>query len=511
MLDQPQFGRRLKRLRAARGLSQADVAGDGMSTGHLSRLESGERRPTERTVAYLTRRLGVDASVLTGPTDGRSLTAVLASVASAPAGSEGTQVLGRAVEEDPGEDPAARWQALWLLSRDAGRDGDYELERVRLLELLELSSVLEAPDLRARSLVRYARCTRALGDAEGAEPAAVEALAVARAAGLGVPDTLAALTVLIGIETELGRWKAASRHVDEMERDLLPGAPSALAAEALWVAAEVSDRQGDEATALARMDTALRLLEGGDDLVLWARLRAAATATALHMSPPRVAAAERWLAEAAPVLGLIGTPVQLQELHALQAHLAFAQGRLDDARALSRGVLSEEHLRLSYRDRVRLSVLDGRLTILAGRVEEGSRPWNGWRVRRPSPGAAISRPTYGRPWPPPWRRTSTPPRTARHPVSPGRTGGWRANQLEGLASGRTKPPCRTGTAWARPWTTTTRPPPSRTATTDRCRGEAWADDHDDSKVSSRAGLVPMWITRVDGQDRRPRLVVPAGA
>ncbi|MEV7079568.1 helix-turn-helix transcriptional regulator [Streptomyces sp. NPDC093516] len=371
MLDQPQFGRRLRRLRAARGLSQADVAGDGMSTGHLSRLESGERRPTERTVAYLARRLGVDASALTGPSDGRSLTAVLASVASAPAGSDGTEVLGRAVEEDPGEDPAARWQALWLLSRAAGRDGDYALERARLLELLELSRVLEAPDLRARSLVRYARCSRALGDADGAEPAAVEALSVARAAELGVPDTLAALTVLIGVETELGRWEAASRHVAEMERELLPGAPSALAAEALWAAAEVSDRQGDEATVLARLDTALGLLEGGDDLALWARLRVAASATALHMSPPRAAAAERWLAEAATVLGLIGTPAQLQELRVLQAHLAFAQGRLDDARALCRAVLSEEHLRLAHRERVRLSVLDGRLTILAGRVEEG--------------------------------------------------------------------------------------------------------------------------------------------
>ncbi|MFH9176772.1 hypothetical protein [Streptomyces albogriseolus] len=69
-----------------------------------------------------------------------------------------------------------------------------------------------------------------------------------------MPDTLAALTVLIGIETELGRWEAAARHVDEMERDLLPGASSALAAEALWAAAGVSDRQGDEATALARLD-----------------------------------------------------------------------------------------------------------------------------------------------------------------------------------------------------------------------------------------------------------------
>jgi hypothetical protein len=89
------------------------------------------------------------------------------------------------------------------------------------------------------------------------------------------------------------------------------------------------------------------------------------------MSPPGVAAAERWLDEAASVLHLIGTPLQLQELRALQAHLAFHQGRLDDARALSQTLLTEEDLLLSYRDRVRLSVLDGRLMILAGRADEG--------------------------------------------------------------------------------------------------------------------------------------------
>ncbi|MEU3854913.1 helix-turn-helix transcriptional regulator [Streptomyces sp. NPDC029554] len=371
MLDQPQFGRRLKRLRTARGLSQADVVGDGMSTGHLSRLESGDRRPTERVVAYLAQRLGVDVPVLTGPSDGRSLTEVLAAAASAPPGTDGTPALGRAVEEDPGEDPAARWQALWLLSSAAGRDGDHELERTRLLELMALSEQLEAPDLRTRSLARYARCTRALGDLRAAEPAAREALSVARTAGLCVPDTLTALLELISVETELGRWEEASRHVEELERDLLPRAPAVQAAEALRTAAVVSSRRGDDAAALARLDTALGLLKGREDLSLWARLRTAAAAAALRMSPPRVAVAERRLAEAAPVLGLIGTPAQLQELRALQAHLAFAQGRLEQARALSRAVLSEDDLRLPHGDRVRLSVLDGRLAILAGRVEEG--------------------------------------------------------------------------------------------------------------------------------------------
>ncbi|GAB2587759.1 hypothetical protein GCM10027168_20760 [Streptomyces capparidis] len=372
MLEQPHFGRRLKRLRLARGLSQAGLVGEGMSTGYLSRLESGERRPTERAVAYLAGRLGVDTSALTGPADGRSLTGVLAAVASAPPGTDDTAALSRAVEEDTGEDPAARWQALWLLSRAAGRDGDHEGERTRLRELVELSDLLAAPELRARSRVHYARCTRALGDMRAAEPAAVEALSIARAAELSVSDTLAALTALIGVETELGRPEAAGRHVEDMERDLLTRAAPAQAAEALWTAAVVSSRQGDDDAAMARLDRALDLLRGQDDPSLWARLRAAASAVALQMSPPRVAAAERWLAEAAPVLDLIGTPPQLQELRALQAQLAFHRGRLDDARALTRALLSAQDLRLPYRDRVRLSVLDGRLMILAGRADEGT-------------------------------------------------------------------------------------------------------------------------------------------
>jgi ATP/maltotriose-dependent transcriptional regulator MalT len=199
----------------------------------------------------------------------------------------------------------------------------------------------------------------------------VEALSVARAEQLSASDTTAALMVLISIETELGRLEAAGRHVAELERELLPKAAPAQAAEALWTAAMVSNRQGDHATAQARLETALELLQGKDDLTLWTRLRAAATAAALQMSPPRVAAADRWLSEAASVLDLIGTPLQIQELRALQAHLAFHKGEFDRARALGRALLDDEDLRLSYRDRVRLHVLDGRLTILAGRADEG--------------------------------------------------------------------------------------------------------------------------------------------
>ncbi|WP_320777832.1 helix-turn-helix domain-containing protein [Streptomyces sp. CRN 30] len=370
MLDQPHFGRRLRRLRLERGLSQAHVVGEGMSTGYLSRLESGERPPTERAVAYLAGRLGVDVSVLTRPTDG-SLTEVLAGALSAPAGTDSTDALSRALEDDEREDPAARWQALWLLSRGNRRNGDHEQELAQLLEIIELSELLDSPELSARAHMQHARCLRALGRMGQAEPVAVRALAIARDEALSVADTMAALMVLISIETEIGSIEAAGRHVAELERDLLADAAPTQAAEALWTAAMVSNRQGDHTGAQVRLERALDLLEGKDDLTLWARLRAAATAAALQMSPPRVDAAEHWLGEAEPVVELIGTPLQVQELHALQAHLAYHKGDLDEARARCDALPTDDDLRLSYRDRVRLRVLRGQLTILDGRIDEG--------------------------------------------------------------------------------------------------------------------------------------------
>lgn len=371
MLEQPHFGRRLRKLRLERGLSQAAVVGEGMSTGYLSRLESGERRPTPRAAAYLAQRLGVDVSALSEPLGCDSLSHALASASSAPPGTDSTVALLHALRDDERADPASRWQALWLLSRIDDRNGDYEEERGRLRELIDLSELLAVPELRVRAHVQYARCLRALGDLGTAEAAAVTALAIAREEELQAADTMTALVMLIGVETELGRLDAAGRHVHELERDLLPSATAPQAAEALWTASVVSHRQGDHTAAHHRLETALGLLQGGDDLELWTRLRAAATAAALETSPPRLEAARRWLGEAEALVELTGIPLHGQQLQALRAQLAFHEGRFDEARALCRALPRGDELRLPYRDRVRLAVLEGRLTILDGRVEEG--------------------------------------------------------------------------------------------------------------------------------------------
>jgi transcriptional regulator with XRE-family HTH domain len=368
MPEQPHFGRRLRKLRQARGLSQAAVAGDGMSTGYLSRLESGERRATERVVAYLAQQLGVAPAAFARSVN--SLSEVLAATASAPEIREDTEALTRAIAEDEGDDLAARWQALWRLSCIHHRDGDHHAELTPLSELVELSDILKTPELRTRAQVQYARCLRALGDMQAARTAATEALDIARDRQLSAADTTAALMVLISVEVESGAMDAAVEHVAELESQIQDGIAPAQAAEALWTAAMVRVRQGDQVAAMSLLERALNQLDSKDDLRLWARLRAAATAAAFQMTPPHLDAARRWLAEAETALSLIGVPLQVQELRSLQAHLAFYEGRLDDARRLCDEVLGGKP-GLSYRDHVRLSVLAGRLMILDGRTVEG--------------------------------------------------------------------------------------------------------------------------------------------
>ncbi len=58
------IGSRLRRLRAERGLSQRDVAGDGVSFTYVSRIESGQRQPSIRALRVLAAKLGVTAEYL---------------------------------------------------------------------------------------------------------------------------------------------------------------------------------------------------------------------------------------------------------------------------------------------------------------------------------------------------------------------------------------------------------------------------------------------------------------
>ena len=58
------FGARLRQLRSDRGLTQVELAGETISPGLVSLLESGRREPSIRTLDYLAQRLGCQPSDL---------------------------------------------------------------------------------------------------------------------------------------------------------------------------------------------------------------------------------------------------------------------------------------------------------------------------------------------------------------------------------------------------------------------------------------------------------------
>src|SRR3954447_21930497 len=65
-IEQPAFGRRLRELRAQRGLSQRDVAAGTVNTSYISLLESGTRVPALEIAMHLARVLSVPLATLVG-------------------------------------------------------------------------------------------------------------------------------------------------------------------------------------------------------------------------------------------------------------------------------------------------------------------------------------------------------------------------------------------------------------------------------------------------------------
>ncbi|WP_433607164.1 helix-turn-helix domain-containing protein [Dactylosporangium sp. CA-139114] len=377
MLEQPAFGQRLKTLREQYGLSQAALAEGGLSTGYVSRLESGARSPTARAVAHLARRLGVPTSAFevpsglepaqTQPVPLSPFSALLASIVSATGDSGLAEPLAEALHSDPEGDPALRWQAIWLLAQIRGNQGELQQQYELLAELVELSGRLGAKALLARAQIQLSRNLRMLGNPERARAIALDAYR--DSAELSLVDRAGTLQALVSAEAEAGLLKEARAHADELvEISDTPG--GTLAAEALWASATVHIREGRYPAALDDLELALQRLDSHQDLILWMRLRLAAASLCLQVSPPQTAKVRERLDEVEPVLRLIGTDLHRQEAATLRAYLAFEEGDYESAWQQSEQIDEQVSL-LSFRDRVKFEALRGRLILLRGERDRG--------------------------------------------------------------------------------------------------------------------------------------------
>lgn len=339
-----------------------------MSTGYLSRLESGARKPTKRAVDYLTQRLGVDRSAFEEPSKRSFLQAL--TIAASSYGEEFSEELKDLLEASNVEDPELRWHGFWLVAQRRLQQGRREEARRYLQEAVRLADGLDIPELRCRARTQLARCLRSLGEINSALGVAEQAYQVTRGAALSTQDVGAALLALISCEAEAGRLPDARAHADDLLQ-VVGDRGDALGAEARWASATVRVRQGDYEGAQKLLGQALDRLASSDDLLLWVRLRLAAASLSLQSKPPLIERAAQMLAEVEPAVALVGTQVARQELATLKAHLAYHEGRPGEAREIIRSMQGEP-LRITHRDRIRLCILEAQLMIRDGELAEGA-------------------------------------------------------------------------------------------------------------------------------------------
>lgn len=337
-IDAAVLGERIRTVRCRVGLTQSQVAGDAVSVGYLSRIESGQRRP--------------NAELLTGIADRLAVTIEELLVGVAP---------DRAAELRLQLDHAE-------LALVTGSPGD-ALERVT--RLLSDPAIAKLADLRRSAGYVHAGALEAIGDLQAAI-LALEDLAETSPFDMAWIDGLTALSRCYRESGELGRaievGTQAIRHIEELELGGLDEAirlsltvaaayseqgdtdyaarlcqraidrAEAIAspvakAMAYWNSSAIESMRGNASTALPMARRALTVIEATDDARNIARLRTQLGILQLLLDPPQPRKALEVLSHAAEELAFTGAgPADLADNRLAQARARFMLGDTEGGR-----------------------------------------------------------------------------------------------------------------------------------------------------------------------------------
>ncbi|MEU7254424.1 helix-turn-helix domain-containing protein [Streptomyces rimosus] len=373
-IEQPAFGERVREIRRAQGMSQGDLAGDGVSPSYVSLVESGRRSPSTKAAKAIAERLGMSLEELTAPRPADrerthrlelvgQLVAARASQAAGdwPAARRQLEtVAGRAADNDLDE---VRWEARWELAAVLDQLGAAD-DRERVLRtLLDDPLTTAAPLLRSQIAAELSQLHRRQGRLAEAVRRAEDAQSAAADIEAARPARVQAQVALLSAYVESGEWHRAQGLADT----LLDEAPSAGAARlraiALWAAAGARYLDGRADAAHELLTEADELLAATDDVRQRTRLARARTLLALACDAP---GADALLERVRQAAALLATPETLSWLAALEVLDAL---RTSDAeRALEQaGTIPVDSPALPALDQARCVLIRARAQRAAGR------------------------------------------------------------------------------------------------------------------------------------------------
>lgn len=356
------FAERLKTLRRAAGLSQTELAGDGISPSYVSLLESGRRRPSPAVANLLAAKLGCSLSELLDgePSErDRRVELELSYAELALRHDASTDAMGRLENllSEPDLPRTATSRARLLLARAQEQTGDLSGAIDTLTRLLdEVRGGEDAvPFTQVAMFLCY--CQASAGDLVRAVTTGEQALDTCREQGLDGTDEyfMLASTVMLAY-SDMGDQAHASNWARQLIAEAETAAGHKGRAAIYWNASTIAEREGRIEDALQLSQKAIAYLsELGESRDL-ARLKLTSASVLLATDPPQVGAAREALERAKGELRRLGSEFDLVEWEQVRSTVALLDGDLAAAETFARSAIDRlpegagsEQLSLAHR------------------------------------------------------------------------------------------------------------------------------------------------------------------
>ncbi len=337
-IDRAQLGERIRTARLRAGLTQTQVAGDAVSVGYVSRIESGQRRPDTGLLVGIADRLAVTVDeLLLGVAPDRIAElrlqldhAELALATGSP--DQALEIVSRILADPAVEELTdLRRSTCYLRASALEATGDLQEAILALEDLAETSP----PDLAwIDGLAALSRCYRESGELGRAIEVGTQGTRHVEELELdGVDEAIRLTLTLAAAYYEQGDAAYAARLCRRgIERAEAIASPVAKAM-AYWNSSVIESMRGNAAAALPMTRRALAVIEATDDARNIARLRTQLGILQLRLDPPEPEEALDLLTHAADDLAFTGAgPADLADNRIAQARARFLLGDTDGAR-----------------------------------------------------------------------------------------------------------------------------------------------------------------------------------
>ncbi|HET7066601.1 MAG TPA: helix-turn-helix transcriptional regulator [Nocardioides sp.] len=306
-IDPAELGQRIRAARVAKGWNQTQLAGQEISVGYVSRIESGQRRPNAATLETLAARLGVPTEHLLRGVTAREYDEIKLTLDFAELSLETGQHLEAETQARQAVDRATlasqdemAFRGHYLIARALEGQGNID---DAIIELEALVYSKRGGLVRIKAAIAMVRCLKSSGDFTRAIEVGERVMASLAGSHIDSCDEAVQLAVTVASAYFL---RGDSGHAIRMCRKAIVNAEalesSVARASAYWNASAFEAQRGSVANAVPLAERALALLAEGQDTRNVARLRNTLGRMQLELDPPDVNEAMRHLEQAAEEL-----------------------------------------------------------------------------------------------------------------------------------------------------------------------------------------------------------------